>query len=129
MTLTDTLDAWTLDPDKLVCITTDNGSNLVCATTRRLGWKQLPCFGHNLHLAIQNSMKDEARVSRAIAICHKAVGAFSHSWNRKRDFQKLKNTFNCLSTHLYLTVLLAGVHTKNDWAIPGAREGSPAHPE
>ena len=41
-----------------------------------LGWNGLSCFGHNLHLTITNSMKDDDRISGAIGIAHKIVGAF-----------------------------------------------------
>ena len=54
-----------------------------------LGWNGLSCFGHNLHLAITNLMKDD-RISRAIGIAHKIVGAFAHSWKKKRDLIKVQ---------------------------------------
>ncbi len=74
-----------LGPTKQVCITTDNGSNIVCATTRRLHWTHLPCFGHNLNLAEEKSIKDDMQVSRALGVCRKTVVGFSHSWKRKRE--------------------------------------------
>ena len=46
--MAETLDAWGLKAANQVCLTTDNGRNIVCATTRRLNWNHLPCFGHNL---------------------------------------------------------------------------------
>ena len=61
-TMVDTLDTWGLDAAKQVCLTTDNERNIVCATSHRLRWNHLPCFAHNLHLAVENSMKDERRV-------------------------------------------------------------------
>lgn len=57
--MTDTLEMWGLDAAKQVCLTTDSGRNLVCAATRRLGWNHLSCFGHNLHLAVGNSIKTD----------------------------------------------------------------------
>ncbi|XP_045069953.1 E3 SUMO-protein ligase ZBED1-like [Coregonus clupeaformis] len=45
-------------------------------------WTRLQCFGHRLHLAIENALKDD-RVSRATALCRKLVGHFSHSWKKK----------------------------------------------
>ena len=77
------LESRSLPENKLACITTDNGSN-VTAAVEILGWNGLSCFGHNLHLAITNSMKDDDRISRAIGIAHKIVGAFAHSWKKKR---------------------------------------------
>ena len=58
--MTETLANWNLNPVDQVCLTTDNGSNLVCA---RLGWNHLSCFGHNLHMVVTNSIKDEVRVA------------------------------------------------------------------
>ena len=48
-------------------------------------------------LAITNSMKDDRisrtmkddRISCAIGIAHKIVGAFVHSWKKKRDLIKV----------------------------------------
>ena len=89
--LTETLTQWKLQAHKQVCITTDNGSNMVCATTVRLMWTHLPCFGHNLHLAVVNSTKDEPRVQRCLGLCRKLVSAFSHSWEKKRDLAKAQS--------------------------------------
>ena len=69
------LDRWNLAPSKQVCLTTDSGANIV----RDLDWPWISCFGHNLHLAITKSMKDEPRISRAIGICKRIVSAFSQS--------------------------------------------------
>ena len=89
--LTETLTQWKLQAHKQVCITTDNGSNMVCATTVRLMWTHLPCFGHNLHLAVVNSTKDEPRVQRCLGLCRKLVSAFSHSWKKKCDLAKAQS--------------------------------------
>ena len=88
--MTDTLEMWGLDAAKQVCLTTDNGRNLVCAATRRLGWNHLSCFGHNLHLAVGNSIKTDRRVSRALGVCRKLVGTFSHSWKKKRELGEVQ---------------------------------------
>ena len=71
-----------------MCLTTDNGSNIVCATSNRLGWNHLSCFGHNLHLAVTNSMKDEVHVARAFGVCRKLVELFAHSWKKKRELSE-----------------------------------------
>ena len=89
--LTETLAQWKLEVGRQVCITTDNGSNILCATTVRLMWTQLSCFGHNLHLAVVNSIKDESRIQRCLGLCRKLVSAFSHSWKKKRDLTKAQN--------------------------------------
>lgn len=90
----ETLETWGLDPVKQVCLTTDSGRNVVCATTRRLGWNHLSCFGHNLHLAVKNSIKEERRISRALGVCRKLVGTFSHSWKKKRELGEVLERLN-----------------------------------
>ena len=60
--LRETLESWEVDVSKQVCLTTDNGSNVVWATESCLGWTHLSCFGHNLHLAVQNSTKNDRKV-------------------------------------------------------------------
>ena len=44
--MVDTFDTWGSDAAKQVCLTTDNGRNIVCATSHHLQWNHLPCFGH-----------------------------------------------------------------------------------
>ncbi len=81
------MESWSLPIEKLVCTTTDNGSNVVAAA-RRLDWVRLSCFGHNLDLAITNSLKDENRTTTALGVCRKLVGTFAHSWKKKRELAK-----------------------------------------
>lgn len=75
--LKDALINWKLEEKNLVCITTDNGSNIVKAISIN-HWTQLQCFGHRLHLAIENAMKDP-RIERAMGLCKKLVWCFSYS--------------------------------------------------
>lgn len=49
--LKDVLSSWKLDPEKLVAVTTDNGTNVVKALQLNK-WLRMQCFGHRLHLAI-----------------------------------------------------------------------------
>ena len=70
-----------LQQSKQVCLTTDNGSNLVRAA-HLLKWLHVPCFGHNLHLAITNAIKDDS-LSRAIGVTRKQITSFTHSWKKK----------------------------------------------
>ena len=49
----------------------------------------VPCFRHNLHLAITNAIKDDSRISRAIGVTRKLITSFSHSWKKKRDLTKV----------------------------------------
>uniref|UniRef100_A0A1X7TA23 DUF659 domain-containing protein n=1 Tax=Amphimedon queenslandica TaxID=400682 RepID=A0A1X7TA23_AMPQE len=44
-----TLEEWSLKSSQQVCITTDNAASITLAA-ENLGWTQLSCFGHNLHL-------------------------------------------------------------------------------
>ncbi len=78
------LEQWSLQQDSLVAITTDNGSNVILAS-QILGWRRLSCFGHNLHLAVTNAVKNDDRVARAFGVCKKLVSCFSHSWKKRRE--------------------------------------------
>lgn len=49
--LRECLESWGLDEEQMVCITTDNGANVVKAVGLN-DWTRLQCFGHRLHLAI-----------------------------------------------------------------------------
>ena len=89
--LAQTLAQWKLETAKQVCITTDKGSNIICTITIRLMWTHLLCFGHNLHLVLVNSTKDESRVQRSLGLCRKLVSTFSHSWKKKRDLTKAQS--------------------------------------
>ena len=89
--MSETLTQWKLEASRQICITTDNGSNITCATTTTLSWMRLPCFGHCLHLAVVNSTKDDPRVQRTIGLCRKLVSTFSHSWKKKRDLTKAQS--------------------------------------
>jgi len=72
------LNGWGLSEENQICITTDNGSNLVRAY-HLLNWLHIPCFGHNLHLAITNTVKDDSHVARALGVIRKLITHFSHS--------------------------------------------------
>lgn len=50
-TLRDVLTSWGLKEEQQICITTDNGANVVKAAELNK-WERLQCFGHRLHLAI-----------------------------------------------------------------------------
>ena len=72
-TLQDILEQRGLDPTNQTYTTTDNGSNILCAIQSHLVWPYLSCVGHNLHLAISNSIKEDTRVQRALGISRKIV--------------------------------------------------------
>ena len=89
----ETLQSWNLDSKNQVCLTTDNGSNILRAVKTILGWTHLPCFGHNLHLAIGHSWKDDTRIDRAVSVCKKLVSSFSYSFKKKRDLTEAQRKF------------------------------------
>lgn len=70
---------------------------------KNLKWNRLSSFGHNLHLAITNSMKSDNCVTRAIDIAHKIINTFAHSWKKKRDLTQLQIEMN-LPNHSLITV-------------------------
>ncbi|XP_038155642.1 E3 SUMO-protein ligase ZBED1-like [Cyprinodon tularosa] len=76
------LQEWKLDEAKQVCVTTDSGANVVKAVALNK-WTRLSCFGHNLHIAVERSMRD-SRIDRAVGVSKKIVSLFSHSWKRQR---------------------------------------------
>jgi len=65
------------------------GTNMISAASP-LGWQRLACFGHSLNLAVTNALKDDQRVTRALGVARKIVGAFSVSWKRRRDLLKVQ---------------------------------------
>ena len=47
----DGLQAWGVGEENVICITMDNGANIVAAV-RDLKWPWISCFRHNLNLAL-----------------------------------------------------------------------------
>ena len=93
------LEAWELDESKQVCLTADSRANIVNAASR-LQWKRLSCFGHNLHLAITNSIKCDNRCTRALGLARKIVSTFSMSWKKRRDVAKAQTDNGLLISHI-----------------------------
>ena len=91
--LKESLQTWSLEQDRLSCILSDNGTNFTKAI-RDLGWPHLSCFSHNLHLAVTSATRDDRQVSRALGLCRKLVGTFSHSWKKRRDLSKAQVDFD-----------------------------------
>ncbi|XP_066533969.1 E3 SUMO-protein ligase ZBED1 [Hoplias malabaricus] len=98
--LKDALASWGLNEEGQVCITTDNASNMIKAA-EMTEWTRLQCFGHRLHLAIENALKDD-RVDRAVGVCKKLVGRFSASWKKKTALTAAQKDFN-LPEHSLIT--------------------------
>ena len=70
--------------EQQIYITTHNGSN----ACHILDWLYLPCFGHNLYLAITNAVKDDPRVARALRVIMELIAPFAHSWNKKNEISQ-----------------------------------------
>lgn len=81
------LAGWNLKATHQVCLTTDNGTNVINAADC-LDSSQLSCFGHILHLGITKALKDDHRCERALTVCHMVASAFSMSWKCRRDLTK-----------------------------------------
>lgn len=64
---------WKPDINNMADITTDNSSNYQKAFEQDFTW--VPCFGHNLNLAINKSL-DVDHVSGALSRLRKTVSAF-----------------------------------------------------
>ncbi|XDV20327.1 hypothetical protein PO909_025676 [Leuciscus waleckii] len=100
--LLESIKEWAVDERKISCITTDNGAN-VAAAVRQLNWPWLNCFGHNLNVAINNSLqKEKASTDRAFGVCRATNGAFSKSWHRRRELVKAQEELN-IPNHSLIT--------------------------
>lgn len=102
--LRSTIMEWNIQEKRIACITTDNGANIVAAI-RQLKWQWLSCFGHNLNLAINNSLaQQKASTDRAFGVCRAVNAAFSHSWLRRNELRKAQVEMN-LPEHSLITVI------------------------
>ncbi len=68
--LQEALHDWGLEDNKVSCVTMDSESNIKAAV-HNLGWPWLSCLGHNLNLAVSNTIEttEKARTDRALAVC------------------------------------------------------------
>ena len=64
--------------DKVVCTTTDSGSNIVLAI-QLTKWKHLHCFAHTLNLVVQSSIDDDSLLSTIKKKCKEVVAYFHRS--------------------------------------------------
>lgn len=78
-------ETWQQDLGYVAGITTDNASNNKKAFEQDFTW--VPCFGHNLHLAINKGL-DVDRVSAALSRLRRTVAAFSRSPKMIRQLKK-----------------------------------------
>ncbi|KAJ4947212.1 hypothetical protein JOQ06_009250 [Pogonophryne albipinna] len=65
-------------------------------------WTRLQCFGHRLHLAVENAVKKDGRINRTAGVCKKLVGHFSHSWKARSALEKAQKELN-LPSHSLIT--------------------------
>lgn len=95
---------WEPEEDKLGCIATDNGPNIVAAI-RNLGWRWLNCFGQNLHLAVSHGLdSNKDQTARAVDLCRSLVNTFNLSWIKKRDLRKALSEANIPQHSLILVI-------------------------
>ncbi|KAL1250025.1 hypothetical protein QQF64_021030 [Cirrhinus molitorella] len=81
---------WGLNLSKMSAITTDNASNNKKAFEN---YTWIPCFGHNLHLAVGKALA-LTRVSNVLSRLRTTVSAFSRSNNLMRKLKEKQNTLN-----------------------------------
>ncbi|KAI2646843.1 E3 SUMO-protein ligase ZBED1 [Labeo rohita] len=86
---------------RLVSISTDSGSNVIKAASLNK-WVRLQCFGHRLHLAIENAMRDP-RIDRAVGICKKLQDNDTLEAINK-SLQPLTEFTDALSSEKYVSV-------------------------
>ncbi|XP_044155948.1 E3 SUMO-protein ligase ZBED1-like [Bufo gargarizans] len=75
---------WKLDISKMSGLTTDNASNNIRAF-EEYSW--VPCFGHNLHLAVNKAL-DIDRVAACLSRLRKTVSAFCRSNKMSRSLKE-----------------------------------------
>lgn len=83
---------WEIDT-KVVCVVTDNASNMVSAISKT-GWRHLPCFAHTLNLIVQNAVKAEPTIHQIQLKCKDVVSHFHRS---VKSSDKLKEVQDQLS--------------------------------
>lgn len=76
--LTDICNKWDI-LDKVSCIVTDSGANIVAAVAKCMQKKQLPCFAHLLNLVVQDFIKNSDELKEVLDKVKKLVSYFHHS--------------------------------------------------
>jgi len=72
------LDQWTITKNKIVCITTDNGSDVKAACTI-LQIRNLPCYAHTLNLVVKDAIKENKDFDAIVKKCSDIVTFFKRS--------------------------------------------------
>lgn len=70
------MSAWEIG-NKVCCIVTDNGANIVSAVTKVMQVRHLPCFVHTLNLVVKDAIKSTSEV-KAVQEKIKAIVSFFH---------------------------------------------------
>ena len=65
--------------DKIVCVVTDNASNMVLAISGKTPWRHLPCFAHSLNLVVQDSITGTEDIHAVQQRCKNIVSHFHRS--------------------------------------------------
>ena len=81
---------WGLDLSKMVGISTDNASNNKKAFAN---YNWIPCFGHNLHLAVGKALGLD-RVSKCLSRLRTTVSAFSRSSKMQKSLKKKQESLS-----------------------------------
>lgn len=86
--LTELLETWSIDVEKIVVIVTDNANNVSCAAKKLVGDdKHLGCFAHVLNLIVSKSIEKSVVTKEIVMKVKLIVKHFKHSTN---DMDKLK---------------------------------------
>ena len=96
------LSLWDLDATNQICLTTDNGNNIV-SVAGILDQSRLSHFGHNLHLSVTKAIQDDSHCSRVLGVHRKIVSSISMIWKRKREQTKTQTNLN-LKEHSLIAI-------------------------
>ena len=76
------LSEYNLQLANVTSFTTDNGSNMKVAI-RNLGVIRVPCFGHILHNAINNAVKEIPEIQAMLKSCRQLVSTLNHCFRQE----------------------------------------------
>ncbi|XP_073728840.1 E3 SUMO-protein ligase ZBED1-like [Misgurnus anguillicaudatus] len=75
--------------DKVFCVTTDNGANVVAAV-KKLNMRHLPCFAHTLNLIVKDSLAAVTELDDLRSKVRRVVGFFRSSCTAKEKLDNLQ---------------------------------------